>query len=256
MKQPMDLTGRSFGNWTVLRSGESTVKATWSQPRWLCRCSCGLEKQVFQNSLVHGKSTGCGKSHKQSGGDLYRIWAHIKNRCGNPRVPAYPDYGGRGIVVCERWVNDFNAFASDVGPRPSKSHSIDRIDVNGNYEPGNVRWATETEQARNKRSARTLTIDGVTRTMGEWSEVAGISVKIIWQRDQYGWTPRECVYGRPRKTLSGESNPSSRLTEADVAAIRARHAGGASIGEIARDYPVSRDCIGKIVSRTNWRHVA
>jgi hypothetical protein len=89
--------------------------------------------------------------------DLYALWSGMKRRCRNPESRSYPRYGGRGISVCDAWADDFWAFVRDVGDRPSAKHSLDRIDFNGNYEPGNVRWATGAEQARNKRSNRVTT---------------------------------------------------------------------------------------------------
>ncbi len=128
------------------------------------------------------------RTHGLSKTPLYRIWGLIKHRCNNPNNPAYPRYGGRGIKMCERWQLSFEVFAADVGPRPTPQHSIDRYpDPNGHYEPGNVRWATATEQARNQRSNRLFTINGETLTLAEWAERHGKSFRTVFQRLAYGW---------------------------------------------------------------------
>lgn len=114
-------------------------------------------------------------------------------RCENSSEQSFPLYGGRGIRVCAEWRHDFAAFFKHIGPRPSPTHSIDRIDVNGNYEPGNVRWATPTEQARNKRTNSRLNAFGETLTLVEWSERTGINRGTIESRIKYGMSPEKAL---------------------------------------------------------------
>lgn len=117
----------------------------------------------------------------------YFSWQHMNDRCYNSNHAFYKDYGGRGISVCERWRKSFTNFLDDMGERPSKLHTIDRIDGNGNYEPDNCRWATRKEQARNRKTNRLIAFNGVTRTLAEWSELTGINrEKISWRID-HGW---------------------------------------------------------------------
>lgn len=116
----------------------------------------------------------------------YRIWENMKARCANPRNRNYRKYGARGIVVCERWRNDFAAFFADMGPRPSGDHSIDRIDPNGNYEPSNCRWATQVEQNRNRRDNVTIEARGQTKCMAAWAEEAGMPLATMWNRYRRG----------------------------------------------------------------------
>lgn len=111
--------------------------------------------------------------HGQSRSALYKLWLNIKDRCGNPRCPQFHNYGGRGIRMCEAWKN-FLAFQEAVGPRPSPQHKIDRINNDGNYEPGNVRWATQKEQCRNLRKNRMLTFRGVKKPLAAWAEEIGL----------------------------------------------------------------------------------
>lgn len=122
----------------------------------------------------------------------HKCWSNMLSRCRNPKATGYPSYGGRGIVVCERWL-DFAAFLEDMGTKPTPDHSIDRIDVNGNYEPGNCRWATETEQQRNKRSNRFLTACGETLTIMGWADKTGLDRRAIEKRLKRGWSPDRTV---------------------------------------------------------------
>ena len=111
----------------------------------------------------------------------YRAWACMLNRCRNPKRPDFPDYGGRGIKVCEQWL-DFRNFLASMGERPSPKHSLDRINNTGHYEPSNCRWATLKEQARNKRNSHLVTHDGKTLCISEWAEITGLSPSVIFHR--------------------------------------------------------------------------
>lgn len=161
----LQLAGQRFGRLVALRD----VGSACQQRLWHCRCDCGDEVTVMARSLRSGntKSCGCwnrerasaamsrrnithGGAHHAHRHPLYQTWLSMRQRCTNPNVNNYHRYGGRGITVCTRW-QDFAAFLSDVGERPSPQHSLDRIQNDGNYEPGNVRWATRVEQARNSR---------------------------------------------------------------------------------------------------------
>jgi len=129
---------------------------------------------------------------------LYDLWRAMVDRCHNPRAHGFKNYGGRGIVVCSRWRESFDDFVSDVGERPSRKHSLDRKDNDGNYEPGNVRWATRSEQARNTRFNRLLTAFGKTQTAEEWAIETGLPKSTLFNRIRRGW-PDEKVIGTPRQ---------------------------------------------------------
>ena len=175
------------------------------------QCECG-QKSVFNCHKVktgHTRSCGCFRNEKAAqrwaknvygikhGGchtEAYKSWEKMKARCENKSQYGYESYGGRGIVVCDRW-QSFALFFEDMGERPA-GMSIDRIDVNGNYEPGNCKWSTVKEQSRNKRNNRNLVINNESRTVVEWAEIAGIRDSIIRRRLARGWSHQEAVFGK------------------------------------------------------------
>jgi hypothetical protein len=143
--------------------------------------------------------------HRLSKHPIYSIWRGMVDRCRNPRCVSYPRYGGRGIRVCDRWM-DFAAFLADMGERPSKGHSLDRIDNDGDYEPSNVRWATRAVQMANRHTTIWITYKGRTLPCCEWAKELNLPVTTLGERMQKGWTPEEAVetplgaYRRPSLT--------------------------------------------------------
>lgn len=153
----INLLGKRFGRWLVVAPTKSKTKT-----KWICQCDCGAKKPVRSSSLVNGDSVSCGcyadeLKHKYIGTSInwkspeYYVWSAMIQRCHNPKTTGYHNYGGRGISVCPEWRGSFLKFFNSVGARPSNKHSIDRINNDGNYEPGNVRWATRREQNLNTR---------------------------------------------------------------------------------------------------------
>lgn len=164
-----------------------------SNQRWisLYRCACGKEKKIRDADISSGRTVSCGcysaqlnrenkKTHGQSNTREYKIWVGMHTRCSNSKRAGFKDYGGRGISVCARW-DKFENFIEDMG-RPSPQQSIDRIDGNGNYEPGNCRWATRGEQSRNKRSNVVLTINGKTKILSDWCRDFKINISTVKTR--------------------------------------------------------------------------
>ena len=186
-------SGETFGRLTVVQEIGS------QRPRQIeCMCQCGTSTIVSLGNLRHGLTRSCGCLRRGTHLFLdypseYAIWSLMKQRCLNPSDRAYGYYGGRGIRVCDRWLHSFAAFLADMGRRPSKTHSIDRIDNDGNYDPGNCRWATWKQQHRNRRNNRLLTHDGQTLCVTEWSEVTGINAKVIFGRIYDGWSVEDTL---------------------------------------------------------------
>ncbi len=198
MPAKLDLTGRVFVQLTVLQRAPTpswAPKKTW----WQCRCTCGNTIAVRGANLVSGNTKSCGcrradvirqrlTKHGACGTREYITWCHIIDRCENPNALGFKHWGGRGIRLCEAWRHDFAAFLRDVGPRPSRRHSIERIDNDGHYEPGNVRWATKRDQANNSRNNHRLTWNGRTLTIMQWSRHLHFSGRAISDRLRRGWS--------------------------------------------------------------------
>jgi len=192
--------GNQYGSLTVVSLGREQRGKRIRPVAW-CRCSCGFEKAVRIDHLAVGAITGCGKSaivcregsrdKRWKGAAVsnrreYASWQHMMDRCYSEKHPQFSHYGGRGIVVCERWAS-FESFLNDMGPRP-EGMSLDRIDVNRGYEPENCRWATVKEQNRNKTNGTQVTFNGQTRSVTEWGEMLGISRLVIFGRLKLGWS--------------------------------------------------------------------
>lgn len=166
----------------------------------LCRCRCGSVRSVRCDSLGQGKSGGCPcvsitHGHARVAGEspTYNSWRMMRNRCLNPNDPQYQDYGGRGIGIAAAWVDSFDAFLKDMGTRPSLEYTIDRLDNDANYSPGNCRWATWNEQHRNKRTNHRVTINGRTQILTDWCREYGIAESTVCARIARGMTPVDAI---------------------------------------------------------------
>jgi hypothetical protein len=175
------------------------------------RCVCGAEFETrtayvkrgsnvscgcYKKAILASRGTHCESSNSATGVTKeYRAWSGMKVRCFNLRSHNYPQYGARGITVCERWLGDggYANFLSDMGRAPSPKHSVDRINPDGNYEPSNCRWATPREQGNNKRNNSKVTVCGVTKNVSEWARIKGVRAGALRLRIRAGWKPETAI---------------------------------------------------------------
>lgn len=192
----LDLTGQQFGRWTVLTKAKQ--KGSFGEIYWNCLCECGSRRTVTAQSLRNGKSKSCGcysrdrtRTHGMESTQIYNTWAQMLARCNNPNAINFHLYGGRGIRVCERW-HRFEEFYADMGDRP-EGCQLDRINNDGDYQPGNVRWASLREQNRNRRSTILLVWRGKQYPLPELAEMHGISRRKLAERLRKGFSLNEAL---------------------------------------------------------------
>lgn len=192
--EAVELFGKKFGRWTVI-SG--------SLGKLLCKCDCGNLGTHCHQRLYSGDSKSCGcyrdelaaaahTTHGMHGHPIWRAWYHAKDRCLRKTDKRFPYYGGRGIRFCERWMK-FENFAEDMLPSWVEGLTLERIDVNGNYEPGNCAWATHTEQMNNTTRNRWIEFNGKTQTAEQWSRETGIASCTIRARLKRGWSEEQAL---------------------------------------------------------------
>ncbi len=199
-----DETGKKYGRLSVLSLFGLTANG---MTLWNCRCDCGKAWVTRGSALRSGLTKSCGclaaeitskrtterlTTHGLAGQKVYWAWAAMIQRCSNPNHPSFKDYGERGIKVCERWANSFEAFFADMG-HPPKGMSLERIENDGIYCKANCKWASRKEQQNNRRTNRRLTLNGVTLTMTQWAERTGIKFGTIKARLSYGYSTEEAL---------------------------------------------------------------
>lgn len=212
MNAMIDLAGQVFGRLTVLRLFDKQD----GRPRWLCRCQCNTEMVAKSSDLRRSRTRSCGcligdsnRANKTTHGHAkkgdrsseYRSWQGMSDRCYVADHISYPHYGGRGVTVCDRWLfgadgkGGFECFLMDMGPKPTPEHSIDRFPNNdGNYEPGNCRWATDSEQARNRTDTVYVDVDGKAVPLVEVCATRGLPYETILARiTRYGWSKGRAI---------------------------------------------------------------
>jgi hypothetical protein len=237
----LDLTGKTFAKLTVV----GHVKKVGTHQYWKCICECGEIKDIQGNSLKSGKTTSCGCYQKSIARDLISRnrpkkrdtdkgfnsrWRDMIRRCYDEKVKSFPAYGGRGIRVCDRW-KDFKSFENDMyssyvthrGIHGTFNTTIERINVNGNYEPENCRWATRKEQNNNQQSTIRVTISGVVKTLNELSSEIGISKNGIKYRLNCGLSDDEILKPSARKKIYHEHVDEWREEENRVCYERDRY---------------------------------
>ncbi|WP_042297110.1 hypothetical protein [Paraburkholderia bannensis] len=206
MVRKVEMVGRRFGRLRVTRQAQNIGRDV----AWSCVCDCGEALNVRGAALRRGNTSSCGclhreqliarnqlalarttKTHGMSSTRTFRIWVGMRRRCADPRIKCFRNYGGRGVRVCERWAS-FENFLADMGEAPAHM-SIDRIDVNGNYEPGNCRWATPAIQSRNKRDNFVIAFGGTTQCLTDWAADIGVSVQTLHSRLRDGWSVEQAL---------------------------------------------------------------
>jgi len=192
-----NLVGLTLGRLTVTRFSHRNER---SDQFWMCHCSCGKDKAINGSSLTSNRVLSCGclrsenmvkrnvPTHGMSHSREYKSWRAIMDRCLNPNDKSWKDYGGRGIIVCQRWQESFENFYADMGNKPTPKHSIERKNNDLGYDPSNCRWATVKEQNRNRRSNTRITHNGITLTLVEWEEKLGLNYNVLCQRLSAGWS--------------------------------------------------------------------
>jgi hypothetical protein len=220
MSRILDLTGKRFGKLVVVEYAGLNDKG---KSIWKCKCDCGKEHIAQGSALKIGSIKSCGcynleqvqKAHTKKGyftknGVMppeYRVWYAIKQRCFNPNNKDYSNYGGRGVTMYDKWADDFEVFFKDVGQRPGKGYTIDRIDVNGNYEPGNCRWVTMKVQSNNRRSNKHIVINGVCDSLMNWvNKIGCVSYETAKARiNVHGWDPFTAITTPVKSKRNGKN---------------------------------------------------
>lgn len=206
-----DLSGFRKGKLIAIRPLISVKRGLLYRTYWLCKCDCGNEAVVLADRITGGRTQSCGcllrgrknnLKHGMMRTSEYSIWTQMRRRCSDPKISNYADYGGRGIRVCDRWVDPknegFENFLSDMGPRPSNDYSLDRWpDNNGPYSKENCRWATRTQQARNKRNNFIVTAFGKSAPLGEFVDDAA-EYSRVKERIKAGWGHEHALTAPPR----------------------------------------------------------
>lgn len=200
----IDLSGKVFGRLTAIAPVGKNCR---NLIMWLCICKCGTENVTRGAALTHGNAQSCGclrsdvvsaakSTHRMSRRPEYHAFYSAKGRCNNKQDRAYHNYGGRGIRFLYR---DFEHFYTDVGAKPSNTHTLDRVDNNGNYEHGNCRWSSRCEQARNRRTNIMIEHNGQSMCMADWAEFAGIDYDSFKYRIRSGWDIGKTITTLTRK---------------------------------------------------------
>lgn len=204
MPKPLQIAGQSFGRLTAI---EPSHRDAGGRLLWVFRCVCGNTKLALAKSVVRGLTRSCGclyidertgrrrspaRKHGYSKTPMWRIWQSMIQRCTKAYSPAFKNYGGRGIKVCNRWLNNFETFLADMGERPA-GLTLERKDNNGPYAPENCVWATRIEQMRNTRTTIRVTIDSETRSLSDWSRVLGLKVGSVSSAVRRGESPERAL---------------------------------------------------------------
>lgn len=258
---PKDIVGERFKRLLIV-SHDGGGRTAASQ-EYTAKCDCGNTVRVLRESVLSGHKGSCGCLRRETAannrtkhGETIRFgervnptpewmaWMAMIDRCRRETHPAFHNYGGRGIKVCDEWLLSFDAFLLHVGRRPSNNHSLDRIDNNGHYEPGNVRWATKREQGRNTRHTRVLECRGRKQSVTAWAEEMGISKGLICGRLKMGWSVEAAIETPVNKTRSDPKIPKDTVN-----LVRSLWESGTPMKDVAAKAGVAITSAWRIVKR-------
>lgn len=197
--------GGKYNEWTIIEVSHKCPKT--GSIFWKCQCSCGNIRRVAGHRILRGESKRCNApmhmkanpvnvTHGMRYTKIYGIWKNMKIRCLNPKAQNFHLYGGRGISVCDRWVDSFENFYEDMKDGYEEGLSIERIEVDEGYYKENCRWVTMADQAKNKRNTAYITYKGVTKRAFDWAEIIGANPRSLSRRVYLGWSPEECLFGK------------------------------------------------------------
>lgn len=253
-----DLNGRTFTRLTVITPIERNAN---KQLVYKCQCQCGNLRYVFPHSLVSGNTKSCGclkrdtiraaqRTHGLSKTPTYIAWAAMHSRCTCPTNAKFADYGGRGITICDRWLNSFANFLTDMGEKPSPKHTVDRQDNSLGYTPENCIWATRKEQANNKRNNHLLTFQERSQTMAQWCSELGLSYTVVRSRlNRLGWSVEKAL----TIPVASDHRGHSKLRSTDIPQIRAMRKAKIGQIEVATRFHVSTATISLIDRGIIWK---
>jgi len=202
MTKLIDVVGQRYGRYLVIAKSDKRTKA--NKQVVLCKCDCGTEREVVVNNLRSGTSTSCGcwkdektgarrKIHGYSKNSMYHRYRSMIRRCYDPLHKEFHNYGGRGIKVCDRWLESIENYMEDMGKAPFYMASIDRIDNNGDYLKENCHWATKKEQTINRRTTKMIEYNGESLCLSDWSRKLGFEKQFVQKRLKRGWTVEEAI---------------------------------------------------------------
>lgn len=271
-RKKLNLIGQQFGRLTVAEEAKAYRSPGGQIHRqWTCVCSCGEQSTVRQQHLRNGHTTSCGcasreekTTHGMSDSPAYRSWRCMMSRCYNDKDIGWKSYGGRGIKVCDEW-HDFLGFVADMG-QPLEGMSIDRVNTDGDYAPGNCRWADRVTQSNNKRNNRRIAFDGEEKTLTEWARKIEVSPETLKRRLDKGWpidralsTPvgetTELMLQTVRKLhKSGDEHKQAKMTFRTAEKMREykRENPEVTDRDLGNQFGVGRETARKVIRRLAW----
>lgn len=253
-----DISGMRFGSLVVMKFvGTYSIRHS-HEAMWKCLCDCGKTTVASGKLMRNGNTRSCGcaiarkaaerlTTHGMSRSDEYIIWRNMKERCYNEKNTGYKNYGARGIKMCQEWENSFLSFYKDMGDRPSKKHSIERLDGDADYTKENCVWALPQQQARNKRTNHWLSLHNETLCLAEWCERTGLPEALIRKRLSRGWTVE--------RALTTPKNPAGKYPSTDEVILIREMSKTHSQQYTADIFRISSTSVHRIIHGKRWANI-